>query len=501
MKKISRRKFLRLTALSLGSLVGSQVIAACSPTQPAAAPADPPAAPATTAPAATETILLPTATQPPEAIPQDVRPLKVGSSVVSVVQSNRASVQDMSYADIKDLVKQAVDLSGGLGDILKDGQTVVLKPNIYGRVYAVNDQPMQPEANGLVTDWRVTKAVVELVRQINPSGKVYIMDGSALGNTAENMAALKYTPLDIPGVDAFLAIESDSGAWQDTSSPGLVKVDLPDGLWQTSYYLNRKYKEADVVISLPVLKNHSYAAVTGAIKNVAIGATPANIYGNSQDNINRFNKIPHDRINFHKWVHDYYRCRPVEFVVMDGLQGVQNGPMCYAELCDLTSNQLNMRLILAGRDPLAVDTIQSLLMGWDPETVEYLRLLNASQAGNLDTAHITVLGQPVDRVRKDFAGPAPSCGGKKVTAKTPPEVAIVNASLTSGKLDLTLSADEKTNKVEVWIDDQLLLTNPGPVLPAGSLDVSRFQAGAHELKVCGYDRFLNRTEQIQKIEL
>ena len=183
--------------------------------------------------------------------------------------------------------------------------------------------------------------------------------------------------------------------------------------------MNRKYKEADVVISLPVLKNHSYAAVTGAIKNVAIGATPANIYGNSQDNINRFNKIPHDRVNFHKWVHDYYRCRPVEFVVMDGLQGVQNGPMCYAELCDLTSNQLNMRLILAGRDPLAVDTIQSLLMGWDPESVEYLRLLNASQAGNLDTAHITVLGQPVDRVRKDFAGPAPSCGGRKVTAKTP----------------------------------------------------------------------------------
>ena len=220
MTKISRRKFLRLTALSLGSLVGSQVIAACSPTQPAAAPTNPPAAAATATPAATGTLPLPTVTQPPEAIPQDVRPLKVGSSVVSVVQSNRASVQDMSYADIQDLVKQAVDLAGGLGDILKDGQTVVLKPNIYGRVYAVNDQPMQPEANGLVTDWRVTKAVVELVRQINPSGKVYIMDGSALGNTAENMAALKYTPLDIPGVDAFLAIESDSGAWQDTSSSG-----------------------------------------------------------------------------------------------------------------------------------------------------------------------------------------------------------------------------------------------------------------------------------------
>jgi uncharacterized protein (DUF362 family) len=417
-----------------------------------------------------------------------------------VVQSSRANASELQYSDIQQLVKQAVDLAGGLGDVLKNGQTVVLKPNIYGRVYAVKDKPMDPEASGLVTDWRVTKAVVELVRQVNPSGKVYVMDGSALGSTTENMVALRYTPQDIPGVDAFLAIETDSGAWQDTAAPGLVQVDLPDGLYQTSYYMNRKYKEADVVISLPVLKNHSYAAVTGAIKNVAIGATPANIYGKSETDINRFNSIPHDRVNFHNWVHDYYRLRPVQFVVMDGLQGVQNGPMCYAEMCDLDANQMNMRLIVAGRDALAVDTIQSLLMGWDPESVKYLQLLNASQLGNLDTAYITVAGQPVDAVRKDFAGPAPSCGGKKVSSKAPPTLSVVKASLVSGKLDLTLAPGQTTNKVEVLVDDQVLGSIPAFGLPTASLDASRVPAGAHTLTLRAYDRFLNRAETSQTIQ-
>ncbi|NLG83186.1 MAG: DUF362 domain-containing protein [Firmicutes bacterium] len=35
------------------------------------------------------------------------------------------------------------------------------------------------------------------------------------------------------------------------------------------------FKEADVVIGLPCLKNHWHAAVTGGIKNLRIGATPA----------------------------------------------------------------------------------------------------------------------------------------------------------------------------------------------------------------------------------
>lgn len=78
-------------------------------------------------------------------------------------------------------------------------------------------------------------------------------------------------------MDEFIAIEEDSGAWRDYDSPGITKVNLPNGLLHKEYYLNKKYKEADVVISVPCLKNYWHAAITGGIKNVGIGATPANI--------------------------------------------------------------------------------------------------------------------------------------------------------------------------------------------------------------------------------
>jgi uncharacterized protein (DUF362 family) len=497
MDKISRREFLRLAAAGLGTVMGGQVLAACSQTMAPQATSTADQAPAAAPPTPTSAPVLPTATQP--AAP--ARPIQVGSSTVSVVQSACAECKDIQVSDIQGMVRQAVDLAGGLQDIIQDGQTVVLKPNLYGKVYQVNGEPLAPEASGLVTDWRVTRAVVELVRELNPSGNVYVMEGSCLGSTAEIFQHLQYTAANIPGVDDFIAIESDSGAWQDTASPGLVKVDVPDGLWKSSYYLNRKYQEADVVISLPVLKNHSYSTISGAVKNVAIGASPANIYGKSATDDNRYNSIPHDKVNFHKWVRDYYRCRPVEFAIVDGLQGIQNGPMCYDERCDLLRDQMNMRLILAGRDALAVDTILGLVMGWDPESVEYLQLLNAASLGTLDTAAITVAGQPVDGVRKDFAGPAPVCGGSKVSDKRPPTLSIEKAAFLEGKLSLTLMADEKTNKAEIYVDDRLQGTVLPPDFQQAVVDAGNISPGTHAVKVWAYDRFLNRSEQMIKADL
>lgn len=157
------------------------------------------------------------------------------------------------------MVQNAVNLVGGFTGVIKDGDVVVIKPNLVsGTDYTNPDgtgKPLTTEVNGVSTDWRVTKAVVELVRQVNPSGKIYIMEGSAAPTQAA-MDALNYTSSYIPGADQILPIETDSGDWQDTDSPGLVKVSLPDGLLHTEYYMNRKYKEANVVISLPCLKNH-----------------------------------------------------------------------------------------------------------------------------------------------------------------------------------------------------------------------------------------------------
>ena len=77
---------------------------------------------------------------------------------------------------------------------------------------------------------RVTKAVLKMVRELNPDGKVYIMEGSATGPTRDVMEYFHYTSEYMNGVDDFICLEEDCGAWQDFDAPEVIKVDLPDGL-------------------------------------------------------------------------------------------------------------------------------------------------------------------------------------------------------------------------------------------------------------------------------
>jgi len=428
----------------------------------------------------------------------------LGQSKVSIVQSEKSSAKDLKYEDIRTMVFKAVELSGEFSDLVKDNYTVVIKPNLVGTKDFLlpnwQGNPLPQEVNGVTTDWRVTKAVVELVRKYDPHGKVYVMEGSATGSTKDNMSYFNYTPENIPGVDEFIAIEEDSGAWHDYNSKGIEKVELPNGLLHKEYYLNKKYKEADVVISVPCLKDHWNAAVSGGIKNVGIGATPANIYGIAMDNHGRNNMVEHDTQtgDIHKWIHDFYMCRPVDYVIMDSLQGIQNGPTPSYEMSGstkLSQDQMNMRMIVAGRDPIAVDTIESLLMEWDPQTVGYLKYLSADKAGNLDTAKITVLGKQVDAVRKNFKGVLPISGGSKFTDTTAPKLTVKKSIMKNGELNISLTVDKKTKKAEIYLDgklcDPIITNNFDNII----LNPGKVSAGKHKVKICTYDRFLNHSEK------
>ena len=198
-----------------------------------------------------------------------------------------------------------------------------MKPNLVQKHVDSTGEMFAKELNAITTDWRITKAVVELVRELNPKGKIYVMEGAAGDKTKEVMEYMNYTHEYMPGVDEFVAIEEDSGEWQEFDSPGLVKCQVPDGLLHKEYYFNRKFYEADVIISIPTLKTNSGAVVTGGIKNVSIGATPANIYGVSKDNIGRTKMVSHKITDgeLDKWIFDYYMCKPVDFVIIDGLEG------------------------------------------------------------------------------------------------------------------------------------------------------------------------------------
>jgi uncharacterized protein (DUF362 family) len=165
------------------------------------------------------------------------------------------------------------------------------------------------------------------------------------------------------------------------------------------------------------MKTHSTAGITGGVKNLGIGTTPVGQYaaapvslldgGVSQDCSRGQTSAYIDHTNAEtlgQFIHDYYSIRPADFVVMDGLQGLQNGPASVWAGTNYTNDRMNMRLILAGKNAVAVDTIEALVMKCDPQKVPHLTKLEADGFGTTDTARITVVGQQVADVAKPFVG-------------------------------------------------------------------------------------------------
>ena len=428
-------------------------------------------------------------------------------STVGIVRSSQDNAEDIGYDEIKAMIEDAVGKAGGFETLIQDGDVVVLKPNIISP-YDMSQQgrDLAQRVNGVTTDYRVVKAVAEIVRERNPSGKIYVMEGSGVGWTRDNFEDLNYTPTRIQDADDFICIEDSSGGWREYDSDKLVAVELPDSLAlypdnlkpnrTRAIYLNRLYYEADVLICLPVLKNHYIGGITGALKNVGIGATPANIYGNfgGQYPTQRDWGINHGYTYLQQWIHDFFLCRPIDYVIMDGLQGLEHGPLCNCgdtyRSPNIEHDQKNKRVILAGKDAVAVDAIAALIMRHDPLSVPHLTYLHNDNAGCAHSELIRVEGVMVDEVKEDFI----TClygAYSKFNDDTPPEFQIDYAAIEEDILYLRLTESEEVAKLEVAIDGVRLMETVISDFDDIALPIGPVEPVNHQITVYAYDQYLN----------
>ncbi|MCL2772277.1 MAG: hypothetical protein FWD71_02910, partial [Oscillospiraceae bacterium] len=202
---------------------------------------------------------------------------------------------------------------------------------------------------------------------------------------------------------------------------------------------------------------------------------------------------------YHEWIADYYTCRPANFVVMDALQGLQNGPApCYdqAGVSDIKQAQKNLRCILASKDGLAIDTTEANIENWNIDTIVYLGYLTqAGKVGNGNDKNITVLGKKVDDIRSDFAGVLPPYGGKPLTAaqKAVPTLSIDSASFDGQNLNLKLTASADTDKLDIYINGEYA-GSIADNLQNVTLDASKFSNGTLNITVDAYNHFMFHAE-------
>lgn len=413
-------------------------------------------------------------------------------STVYIAKSSKKLAEKISSEEIEEMVKE---VTPDLSTIIQNGQTVVLKPNLVQMIVDSTGDLLDKEVNGITTDWRVTNAIVKRVRELNPDGKVYIMEGSATGSTSKVMEYFNYTPEYIKGVTDFISLEEDCGDWQDFDAPEVVKVDLPNGLLHQTYYFNRILYEADVLISIPCLKTSSGVVVTAGIKNVSLGTPPGNLYGAAPDNPSKVNMVSHKIVDgeLDKWIYDYYCARPIQYVVVDGLQGFQSGPVPMSQERKET-DKMNMGVILGGKDAVAVDTICSLTVGWDPESVGYLKLFKKNMGlGQIEK--IRVKGEFVDKLRKHFTIKRPDLGGVQITDDIKPVLSASVLRINNKFVKVLYQTNKDAYKIEVYLDDYFQSTSLASKKDIIKIDASQLEKGSHKIKIVAYDRFLNRTEK------
>jgi uncharacterized protein (DUF362 family) len=245
------------------------------------------------------------------------------------------------------------------------GKRILLKPNL------VNVDPAAP----INTHPLVVHAALEAFKALG-AAEVRIGEGPGLRRDTLTLA-------DEAGYFSAIPRFEENFTDLNLDEISLVRLKRPVSRLE-SLYFPRTALRADLVVSMPKMKTHHWAAATLGMKNL-FGLVPGGIYGWPK--------------NILHWagvdgaIADIYRVFPRVFTIVDGIVGMEgNGP--------IKGRPKTAGVIVAGSDTVAVDATCCRIMGIDPEKVKYLELV--SERGRLAEDGVRQIGEPLARVKTRF---------------------------------------------------------------------------------------------------
>lgn len=275
-----------------------------------------------------------------------------GSSPVAVLRAKSYQI------DLTNTILEGIRLCG----LDVKGKTVLLKPNLveFDASTAIN------------TDVALVAAALEAFRSL----------GAASVTIAEGPGHRRDT----------LGVADEAGYWKGVRNFEGQFVDLNrDDVTPVSNFANEKQfflpntaLGADLIVSMPKMKTHHWAAATLSMKNL-FGLVPGSVYGwpkNTLHYIGIDNSIVALNRQFRK-----------TFAIVDGIVGMEgNGP--------IQGQAKNVGLLVFGQDLVAVDSTCCRIMGIDPAKVAYLQ--QAADLGAIAPGQIQQRGENPHAVRNDF---------------------------------------------------------------------------------------------------
>ncbi len=303
---------------------------------------------------------------------------------------------------------------------ISEALTLLGKEAVGGARHVIKPNFVSIEVQLASTHREAVRAVLDFVRQ-HSDRSVIIAEGAAASDTFKGYENFGFMDL---------ANKYDSIEFRDLNRDAYEIITLYDQDFKvTPVRVAKTILESDNRISVTIPKTHDTAIVTLGLKNMAVGSlirdmkpSLINVVSGVFDRLLplvpswmkplfSFQTLSHlgiaplsgsDKaklhqgyLNMHLFLYQLARIIPPHLCVLDGFTAMEgNGPV--------GGTKVDWHVAIAGTDPVAVDTLTTHLMGFDPQSIGYLWFCSRGGLGQGDISKIHVVGTPLEECRRSF---------------------------------------------------------------------------------------------------
>ena len=276
------------------------------------------------------------------------------TAIVAALRTRPDSVLD-DYARLIDLAGARQHLSPGASTILKD--------NISWHF------PF-PAAN--TTPWQL-EGTLRALHADGFNDLVCVQNKTVVTDAFKGEDLNGYLPIfrayDIPVRYNFKASDMRWVSFQPKARMRVLNQVFPEGIHVPDFFFGKN------IVHLPTVKCHIYTTTTGAMKNA-------------------FGGLLNTRRHYtHSWIHEtLVDLLAIQREIHSGLFAVMDGTTAGNGPGPRTMFPEVKNVILASGDQVAIDAVAAKLMGFDPMSIDYIRLAHEDGLGIGDPTQIELVG-------------------------------------------------------------------------------------------------------------
>jgi uncharacterized protein (DUF362 family) len=256
------------------------------------------------------------------------------------------------------MFKKAMELMGGMGQFVKKGQTVVVKPNI--------GFPRKPEV-GATTNPVLVKTIIESCYQAGAK-KVYVFDNVVAPTSGNSRNCYQLSGIeDAARAAGGIIVPVDDFAYKEVTIPGAKTLKTAE--------VHRLILDSDVFINVPVLKHHGSTHLSIAMKNM-MGIVK--------------NRMKYHLTGLDQCIADFCLYKKPDLNIVDAYRVLMSdGPSGPRDAKE--ANVELKKTLLMSRDIVAVDAAATRIFGKNPEDIAYIKIGHQQKTGNMDLNKLKIV--------------------------------------------------------------------------------------------------------------